>query len=218
MLSVSTDGTNRYALKKMFLQSSEFERCAQSEVTAFGRFHHPNILKLLDSVTVLEASGGREKVKVMYLLFPLLPRGSLRDVLNSRLDGTSRDPLPTLLEVLGDFLAIAEALNVLHTFGPAYVHQDVKPENVLVRADGTPILMDFGSVRLADVPVRDRSKALKVAEDAALVSGSNVFTSLASACCSSSPYCLHVMSRIVSALSTPPSAIALPSSSTHPQA
>jgi len=159
----------RFALKKMFLQSSDFERCAQSEVTAFGRFRHANILPLVDSVTLVEASagGGGGKVKVMYMLFPLMPRGSLRDVLNSQMDGSSRDPLPSLHQVLHDFVAVAEALNVLHTFQPAYVHQDLKPENVLIGADGTPFLMDFGSVRLADVPIRDRSKALKVAEDAA---------------------------------------------------
>jgi serine/threonine kinase 16 len=153
----------------MFLQSSEFERCAQSEVTSFARFRHSNILPLLDSVSLLESSSGN-KSKVMYMLFPMMPRGSLRDVLNARIHGTSSDPLPPLHLILADFISIAEALNVLHTFQPAYVHQDLKPENVLVGADGTPYLIDFGSVRLADVPIRDRSKALKVAEEAATVS------------------------------------------------
>jgi serine/threonine kinase 16 len=107
------------------------------------------------------------------MLFPLMSRGSLRDVLNIQMK-SPHTSLPSLIEVLVDFVAISEALNVLHTYQPAYVHQDLKPENILIGEDGTPYLMDFGSVRLADVPIRDRNKALKVAEDAASVSYKNM--------------------------------------------
>lgn len=108
----------------------------------------------------------------MYLLLPLIPQ-SLRDVLNTRMSPSTSSQsgvsLPTLASILADFYSICSALNVLHTFRPSYVHQDVKPENILI-GEGGPLLMDFGSVRLAEVPIRDRSKALKVADDAAAVS------------------------------------------------
>lgn len=158
-------GPSQFALKKMILQSTEFERCALSEVNSFNRFQHSNILPLLDHVSLLE-SGSDGQVKVMYMLFPLMEKGSLRDVLNRQLTSPNSS-LPSLSEVLFDFISICEALNVLHSFKPAYVHQDLKPENIVIGGDGRPYLMDFGSVRLADVPIKDRSKALKVAEDAA---------------------------------------------------
>jgi len=41
--------------------------------------------------------------------------------------------------------AIADALHSLHTQG--VVHHDVKPENVIVRTDGTAVLVDFGFAR-----------------------------------------------------------------------
>ena len=173
LLLISAEGDagsgKHFALKKMLLQSPDLARCAQSEVSAFARFQHHSILPLLDSVTLTETTTSGS-VKVMYLLFPLMERGSLRQVLNSRLDA-SRRSLPPLVDILTDFVSICEALNVLHTYKPSYVHQDLKPENILIGADWRPYLMDFGSVRLAEVPIKDRSKALRVADEAASVRG-----------------------------------------------
>lgn len=116
-----TGNGRKYAVKKMYMQSAEFERCALTEVEAFRRFHHSNILKMLEHSRKKENS-----TPVMFMLFPLMEQGSLRDVLNRRLNNLT--PRPSLREMLTDFTAICEAVNVLHTFSPAYVHQDIKPE------------------------------------------------------------------------------------------
>lgn len=44
--------------------------------------------------------------------------------------------------LLGTLLSIAETLAVLHSAG--IVHRDLKTENIFMREDGTPILVDFG--------------------------------------------------------------------------
>jgi serine/threonine protein kinase len=129
----------------MFLQSSDLERCAKTEIESFEKFHHPNILSLISFVKREErmrssgssfgssersgAGGGssNQMVQVMYLLFPLIENGSLRNILNRR-ERQILSSRPKLREILTDFTAICEALNVLHTFQPAYVHQDIKPE------------------------------------------------------------------------------------------
>lgn len=170
------DPSKYYAVKKMFLQSPEFERSLYQEVDSFQRFKHANILRLIDSqVTAADASNGGQKVA--YLLFPLMRRGTLRDELNRTIfKPTAQNPLGSrmglrgpraLAKILSDFLGVVSAFNVLHTHSPAYVHQDIKPENILIADDGTPLLTDFGSVRLADISITNRAQSLAVADEAA---------------------------------------------------
>lgn len=170
--------TQKFAVKKMILQSEEFEGAFRQEVASLARFQHRNIITLLDSMTV---PASQQASKLGYLLFPLMERGSLRDYLNRTVLalGTAEEGRGSVAisrhsstaylgRVLSDFLGIAEAFNLLHTFEPApFVHQDVKPENILISENGTPLLCDFGSVRLANISVDSRARALQIADEAA---------------------------------------------------
>jgi serine/threonine protein kinase len=50
-------------------------------------------------------------------------------------------------EVLGIFIELLGILEYLHARIPPVLHRDIKPANIIVRPNGLPALVDFGSVR-----------------------------------------------------------------------
>lgn len=111
----------KYALKQMIIQSSEYKHIATVEVEAFRMFHHPHLLKLIDSIETTYHGNN-----TVFLLLPYCSKGSLRNWLGNVLEGKVKRP--GVIRVLSDFKSICEALIVLHNFQPPYVHQDIKPE------------------------------------------------------------------------------------------
>jgi serine/threonine protein kinase len=55
----------------------------------------------------------------------------------------------SLKDLLSIVAQVAEALGAAHQSG--IIHRDVKPDNVMVRADGYAKVLDFGLVKLAEV-------------------------------------------------------------------
>ncbi len=159
--STSTDAI--YAVKMIFMHSEEFTRSAKQEVAAYNLFQHKNILKLLDHMV----ADTETDQKAMYLLFPFQHGGNLRQMLDNRISNPDKFPKLSLKKVFSGFKSICEAVNVLHTHEPPYVHQDIKPDNILFGDDGNLLLMDFNSVRLADVKINTRSDGLALADEAA---------------------------------------------------
>jgi serine/threonine protein kinase len=50
-------------------------------------------------------------------------------------------------EVVHVFLELLGILDYLHGRVPPVLHRDIKPSNIILRPDGTPAIVDFGSVR-----------------------------------------------------------------------
>lgn len=111
---------------------------ARAELAVGHRIRHPGLVQILE--TGLLADGR------MFVLQQLVAGRPLSDRIGPQSRGTPRDVLPCLAE-------IAFALAELHAAG--VVHRDLKPANVLLRDDGTPVLIDFGIAHFAgdgDVP------------------------------------------------------------------
>ncbi len=123
------------AIKRLLphLLSPDSEAIArfQREAEVLRRLNHPNIVQI---ITTLETAGQ------MMIVMEYVPGGSLRELLSTG----NLLPLPQSLTIaleLADALARAHHLQI--------IHRDLKPENVLLAADGTPRLSDFGIAGLA---------------------------------------------------------------------
>ena len=100
-----------------------------AEIKLESRLNHPNIVKFYGTVLF----GGNE----IGIVNEFVEQGSLRDCM----DRAANNRLPSTL-ALDLAIDIAKGLEYIHSFD--LIHRDVKPENVLIRDDGSAILTDFG--------------------------------------------------------------------------
>ncbi len=100
------------------------------EARLAANLHHPNIVPIHDV--------GMHK-GVAYIAMEFEPGGTVSPIAGGHLDPG------VALRILRD---IAIALDYAH--GKGVVHRDVKPENILRRADGSCVLSDFGIARVVE--------------------------------------------------------------------
>ena len=103
------------------------------EAQAVAKLHHPNIVEIFDY------SG--EDAETAFIVTELIDGETLETFLLRR-----RLELPETALLL--VAPICEALAHAHAVG--IVHRDIKPGNVMIRADGTVKLMDFGIAQVLD--------------------------------------------------------------------
>ena len=102
------------------------------EANALRKLNHPNIVRVIDTFE----EDGRH-----YIVMEYMAGGSLAQLI------ASEGKLP-LERVVQTGLDLADALTRTHRLN--IIHRDLKPGNVLLAADGTPRLTDFGVAHVGD--------------------------------------------------------------------
>lgn len=115
-------------------QSGYMERFTREARTA-AALEHQNIVPVYDYGT----QGG-----ISYVVMRLLSGGTLADRLVHSIEDDR--PLPTLQEVSQTIRLLASALDYAHSKG--VIHRDIKANNIMFDAQGTPFIVDFGIAKL----------------------------------------------------------------------
>ena len=99
------------------------------EARTLATFRHPNIVRVM---RFFQANA------TAYMVMEFVEGAALTDWMRTR------RPLPqAIIEKIA--LPLIDGLGVIHR--TSYLHRDVKPGNIYIRDDGSPVLLDFGSAR-----------------------------------------------------------------------
>src|SRR3989440_5977502 len=101
------------------------------EARTLARFDHPNIVRVL---SVFELNN------TAYMVMRFEEGETLAALLERRQALGETELMRVLLPIL-------DGLELVHNAG--FIHRDIKPDNIHIRSDGTPVLLDFGSARYA---------------------------------------------------------------------
>lgn len=101
------------------------------EARTLARFDHPNIVRVY---SVFEFNG------TAYMVM----RFEEGENFGAQLERRGNLPEKNLMRIV---LPILDGLELMHNAG--FIHRDIKPDNIHIRNDGTPVVLDFGSARHA---------------------------------------------------------------------
>ncbi|MFL6527743.1 MAG: protein kinase domain-containing protein [Chthoniobacterales bacterium] len=127
-------------LIKRGMDSDAVLRRFQHERQILASLEHPNIARLLD--------GGTTEDGVPYFVMEYIK--------GERLDRYAEQRQLPITERLKLFTQVCSAVSFAHQ--RLVVHRDLKPSNILVTADGTPKLLDFGIAKI--IQPNDSAEAL----------------------------------------------------------
>ena len=118
-------------LKDEFLGNKEFIRRFKNESKAIAVLAHPNIVKVYD------VSFG---TKIQYIVMEYIDGVTLKEYISKQQSMDWKDAVYFTHQILS-------ALNHAHEKG--VIHRDIKPQNIMLLADGTIKVTDFGIARFS---------------------------------------------------------------------
>lgn len=113
-------------------ETQDFLRRFSREARVLAQLDHPNILPVYDY---------GEQGELAFLVTPYMSGGTLKDVLLERKAIPPSEAVQLISQVL-------PALQYAHDRN--LIHRDIKPGNLLFKGDGSPVLADFGLVKVVE--------------------------------------------------------------------
>jgi eukaryotic-like serine/threonine-protein kinase len=135
-------------LREQYARDEEFVGRFEREAKAAASLNYPHIVQVYDLGTATDGT--------YYIAMEYVPGGTLKDRI-------LKEGSMEAAEAARLASQVADALGVAHTRG--IVHRDIKPQNVLLAADGDVKVADFGVARAAsETSLSDSSLVLGTAK------------------------------------------------------
>ncbi|NET56537.1 MAG: serine/threonine protein kinase [Symploca sp. SIO2E6] len=146
----------RVALKVVSLQEAQnwkiLERL-ELEAQVLANLNHPFIPNYLDYFQLdIEVNAAKSDCR-FYLVQELVEGESLAALVKQGWHTTEAEVKDIAMQVL-------EILTYIHQLNPPIIHRDIKPQNIIRRADGKVYLVDFGAVQAVYNQTMGGSKTL----------------------------------------------------------
>ncbi|KAK4548635.1 hypothetical protein LTR36_009546 [Oleoguttula mirabilis] len=150
-------------LKRVAVPDKDHLASMRTEVETMKKLKgHTKVVTYMDSHASQLKAGGYE----VFLLMEYCAGGGLIDFMNTRLQHRLTEP--EILKIFGD---VAEGVACMHYLKPPLLHRDLKVENVLIAAKGSPggsptyKLCDFGSTAAPRPAAKTTEEGRLIEED-----------------------------------------------------
>lgn len=144
-LAIQESLDRQVALKVMqsnLLRDENFTERFLKEGRIIAQFQHPQIITIYDF-------GSHDSH--YYFSMEFLPEGTLAQQIER---GLSLERALDIIKLIAGALAYAHRRGV--------IHRDIKPQNILFRQDGTPVLSDFGIAKMVDTDTQLTAPGLAI--------------------------------------------------------
>ena len=121
-------------ISEEYASDEDYRKRFAREAQALRNLQHANIVGYIDAFSV----GGRA-----CLVMEFFGGGTLQDMIETHPGGLPDGLFKRIA------LAVLDAMTAAHEAG--IIHRDLKPTNILMSADGTPKIADFGLVRISQL-------------------------------------------------------------------
>jgi serine/threonine-protein kinase len=125
-------------LRATLQENDGFRERFQREARHAASLQHPNIIQVYDFGRAIGSN---------YIVMEYIEGQTLQERLSELAGENQKMPLPEVLRIVRE---TGQALSYAHQQG--MIHRDVKPDNIMMRADGRVALMDFGLAKLVAAP------------------------------------------------------------------
>ncbi len=112
--------------------------------TELCEFRHPNIVDVLNYVPANETG---------YMFMEQVEGETLEQWLRRKDKALTLDEMRSVLE------PICDALDYVHS--KKFIHRDIAPDNIMIRKDGIPVLIDFGAIKIIAQTAQTRAASGK---------------------------------------------------------